>query len=494
MNSALPGLAALCFTLSPLALQDCAQAQEGTGKPPSPAAQDEAAAVRAPGGDRLLNAWLRDQSPSWNSWDIGGHVRVQYDAKQNAGSFPDSVPDRDFIRMGQDNDNDFWLFREKVHVGYTHDWFTGFAEVRDSWTSGDDRDPSPFTDRLDLHQAYVRFEDFHTFPLSLKVGRQQFSYGDERLVEIADWNNLERVFDAVKARCEVPGFWVDGFASHYVIPDDEHFNVPNSHDLFCGVYASARAVPWQDTDLYFFSRNVDAASANVVNTAGTGPGKRDVYTVGLRMKSLPGKLAGWDYGTEIAGQWGRVTQGGQDLKHEAYVVDVMGGYTWTDAAGSPRLGFDFVFGSGDHDPNDGRHETFELLFGAAHKFYGIMDVTGVRNTRNPSVNLTVKPLEKLTIRTDYLMFWLADTNDLSYAEIGKGRTANGYGIHPGFDSYFGSEIDLVATYAPTPCASVQAGYSHFFVGDYVRQSVDSVAANGGAVDADYFYMMVTFNF
>jgi hypothetical protein len=41
---------------------------------------------------------------------------------------------------------------------------------------------------------------------------------------------------------------------------------------------------------------------------------------------------------------------------------------------------------------------------------------------------------------------------------------------------------------------VQAGYSHFFVGDYVKQSVDSVPANGGAVDADYFYMMGTFHF
>lgn len=63
-----------------------------------------------------------------------------------------------------------------------------------------------------------------------------------------------------------------------------------------------------------------------------------------------------------------------------------------------------------------------------------------------------------------------------------------------FISFFGSEVDLVANYAATSWLSVQARYSHFFVGDYIRQSVNNVAANGGTVDANYFYMLAKFNF
>ena len=40
--------------------------------------------------------------------------------------------------------------------------------------------------------------DPKAFPLTLKVGRQILSYGDERLIGAFDWNNFGRTFDAVK--------------------------------------------------------------------------------------------------------------------------------------------------------------------------------------------------------------------------------------------------------------------------------------------------------
>lgn len=443
----------------------------------------------------LLNDWLRGESDAFDVWNIGGQMRAQYDVKANHGAFPDPAPDKDFIRNGVDNDSDILYLRMKVHAGYRQDWFNVFVEGRDSSTAGDERDPNPFDDRFDLHQAYVNIGNPKGFPVSLKVGRQQMTYGDERFVEVADWSNLERTFDAAKLRYESDEFWVDGFLSHYVIPDNGSFNNANWHDLFSGVYASTRSlIPRQETQLYFLAHDVDPASAAYSKTGGTGPTARDVFTVGTRVKSLPGQFHGWDYGAEIAGQFGSVNQGGRRLEHEALAADVLGGYTWSNTIGSPRVGIDFTYGSGDSNPNDNKHGTFDLLFGAAHKFYGIMDVTGLRNTISPSINFSLKPVEHLTLRTDYFLYWLADVNDLSYTEVGKGRTASGYGIHPGFSSHLGSEIDLVANYAAASWLNLQAGYSHFFVGDYIRQSVESVPANGGAVDADYFYVQTKFNF
>ncbi len=66
----------------------------------------------------------------------------------------------------------------------------------------------------------------------------------------------------------------------------------------------------------------------------------------------------------------------------------------------------------------------------------------------------------------------------------------GYGINPTYGNYVGSELDLVATYAIRPYASAQAGYGHFFVGDYVKRSLSAI----GSSDADFVYVQVLFNF
>ena len=48
------------------------------------------------------------------------------------------------------------------------------------------------------------------------------------------------------------------------------------------------------------------------------------------------------------------------------------------------------------------------------------------------------------------------------------------------------------TYNFTSYAQVQGGYGHFFVGDYVK---DSLSAPGfGSVDANYLYLQTKFTF
>jgi len=39
----------------------------------------------------------------------------------------------------------------------------------------------------------------------------------------------------------------------------------------------------------------------------------------------------------------------------------------------PRLGIDYCYASGDDDPVDGSHETFEPAFGSRDRYYGWMN-------------------------------------------------------------------------------------------------------------------------
>ncbi|MCX7826287.1 MAG: alginate export family protein [Verrucomicrobiae bacterium] len=490
-------LGSFLLAVSPLAAsgQDSAPAVQT-----NPGISATAPAAKTPNKSAgLLNDWLCEQSPTFNAWDVGGELRVRYEVKDNAGSWPD----RDFIRRGQDNDNDYLLLRQRVHVGYTPEsWVNVYVEGRNATAEYDKRNPSPERDEMDLHQAYIALGDARQFPLLFKAGRQELLYGDQRFVGVSDWGNLRRAFDAAKLRFENEDFWVDAFMGRVVMPDDERFNVDNDHDWFSGLYASSqKPLLWQETQLFFLSRNVGARSADVVTTTGKGAGARDVYTIGTRWKSLPGKLGGWDYGVEVAGQLGSVslTNPGEDqtaMRHDlkAFGVFVSGGYTWTNVWSSPRLSAGFDYGTGDEDASDKDTQTFQNLFGTLHGVYGQMDLFGARNMQIPRVSFSFKPAKGLTIAVDYLMFWMADTHDYLYPESAGGRDENGYGIHPKYDSFVGSELDVVVTYALKTFGDVQAGYGRYFVGDYIKQSVGSVAGNGGAVDANWFYVQARFNF
>jgi hypothetical protein len=113
----------------------------------------------------------------------------------------------------------------------------------------------------------------------------------------------------------------------------------------------------------------------------------------------------------------------------------------------------------------------------------------------------VKPLPRLTLTGDYHAFLLADTHDNFYTVAGArrgglgnppGGAGTGYGINSSYGSYVGSEVDVTATFVLEPHSVLQVGYGHFFVGDYVRQSLS--APTVGSTDANWFYAQLNFNF
>lgn len=448
----------------------------------------KAASAASPG---LINEWFRQQDPAFSAWDVGGQFRLRYEDKDDAGF----VANRDFLKS-RDNDNGFLLLREKLHIGYKPTpWLGLYAEARNSTADFDKRpSPSPDTDKGDLHQAYVSLGDPKKFPVTLKAGRQELLYGDERFVGIGDWSNTGRVFDAAKLRFENDFLWADAFAGRVVVPRDNHFNIANDYDWFWGVYGSTRKlVPWQDTELYFLSRNVEVGSPNAVATGIGGVTARDIYTIGTRWKSVPGKLGGWEYSTELAGQFGSISSAGGGIDHEAFSADATVGYTWSKAHGTPRLGAGYTYASGDDDPNDTVNHTFEGLFGTNHKFYGVMDLWGLRNIHSARALASWKPWKPLTLSSEFHLIWLAEGNDFLYPESGAGRSGNGYGRNPQFSRFVGSELDIVGSYALKSYADLQLGYGHFFVGDYIKQSAQSAPANAGAVDANWVYVQLRIN-
>jgi len=460
--------------------------------------------LTAPDGQAgLVNDWLRSQSSLFSAWDFGGQFRARYEHAEFLGPV-------NFSAAGGHTSDSRMLLRTLVHVGYNPmPWLSVYAEGRDSRGYGDELNPNPDLDTMDLHQAFVQLGNPQLFPVVARVGRQELIYGDERLIGQSDWTNVRRTFDAAKLRYEVEGFWVDAFVSHPVVVWNDHFNESDGQDWFSGIYASTtKIIPWQESEFYFLARNTGTGSPQFYGPppAPQGATPRDIYTVGAHFKSLPGKLHGWDYNFEAAGQFGRfkeTTSGaptsvaGRNLVQQAYAAVASVGYTWTNAPGKPRAGLEYLYSSGDSNPTDGKHETFDNLFPTNHRQFGMMDIFSWENDQILRFMGSIQPLEALTLAADYRLVWLADTHDSFYTNKGARRggltstDGTGYGINPNFSSYVGSEIDLVATYAIRRWASLQCGIGHFFTGDYVKSSLAGI---GGARDATFGYVQFTFNF
>ena len=279
------------------------------------------------------------------------------------------------------------------------------------------------------------------------------------------------------------------------------FDDSDAADNFGGIYFSTTFISKQTTDFYVFYRDKDDNQpdldpTNRTDPQGTwnGPAAR-FATIGARVKSKPGALCGWDYTGELAFETGDVwvtDKQSQRMNLTALALHISGGYTVEQCAWKPRLGLEYDYATGDDNPNDNDFQSFQNLFPSNHDKYGFMDEFSWRNIHDARAQFNIKPIKKLDLEFDYHAFWLADTHDYWYRSNGistlRTRTPDGRDVRTiGAGNFAGQEIDLTATYELTKNVKLQAGYSHFFAGDYLRDT-------GPDSDADFGYVMTTFSF
>lgn len=439
--------------------------------------------------------------------------RMRWELRQNT---------YDFNSSRNVSTDDGWLL-QRFRLGLRYEpesWVRFYAQGQDTREFWGKREKVPFVvgaegdDPFDLRQAFVELGNPAQFPLTLKVGRQELAYGDERLIGVSDWNNFNRTFDAVKIRWadEAHAFSVDAFAAHVVTiagtgpseNDDLNFNGPDWHDTLAGLYASSTWLPFQTTEAYFIYRNKTENGPiyldDLGNLARPYDVRQEVYTVGLRAKSTPGKLSGFDYEVEGAYQFGRdagrigsAYPNASDtmLKHEAFAAMARGGYTFENVPLKPRLGLEYDIASGDSDPNDSKDESFLNLFPTNHKFYGYMDLFAWKNVHDVSLNLRCSPAANVSVQVDGHAFWLYSNEDAWYRANATTQVRPVTAAARDANLFAGTELDLTVSYNPFPWLKLLGGYSHFFAGRYLA---DTQTAAAGADDADFGYLQATVTF
>ncbi len=419
--------------------------------------------------------------------------RLRFEVRDNNFDFADSIHSQ--------TDDAYLLQRFRIGVAIKPtDWLKIYAQGQDSREIDSDRPNIPGAfgaegdDTFDLRQGYIQIGPKW---LNVTAGRQILSYGDERLVGGFDWNNFSRTFDAVKIHFQQPKYSIDAFTSTVVnIYRDSYnqsdlFNGSETHreQVLSGVYFSTSVLDFQSTDVYALV--LDQQNALPTTPAITSPapsngvtGKRtDFITLGTRIKADPKKLHGFEYEGEFAFQTGQVR--GLDLT--AFAIHAGLGYNFLNTPWKPRIFAEYNFASGDEDATDNDIQTFQNLFPTNHKFYGYMDLFSWQNIHNPELSLRVSPCSKVTAQLDGHAFFLATTEDSWYRANGVTTVRPLNAAARNASSYVGAELDFTVTYTPVKQLSFQAGYSHFFAGDYLQET-------GQHDGADFGYVMATLNF
>lgn len=401
---------------------------------------------------------------------VGGQIRTRAEMTDNDADFNDTTADR----------NDFTLMRVRLSADVAVEKrIRAYVELQDARQWGGEvaalGSANTLSDNqgVDLHQGYAEF----TCPKGgkkIRLGRQEMNLGDQRLVGSFDWSNNGRSFDGIRFTCSagccqgaLDVFWFTVNETNKVDTDQ---SLGGIHKSFVGV------LPGGEVDVYYLLKKNGTQAAGEKGTLGS----TTVHTLGGRVAGRCVKDA-LDYGLEAALQQGEVN--GDDLSAYTYCVRL--GYTAKGVAWKPRVGVEWNTASGDDNPADGDAGTFDNLYPTNHQFYGYADLVGLQNVQDIALAVSAHPAKRCRVGLAYHVFSLAEEKGAWYRSNGTALLQDATGIS---GDEIGNEIDLTFGHKVSGNVDVEAGYSLFLPGDFVKK------ANGTDDDTTFGYVQVNVGF
>jgi hypothetical protein len=381
------------------------------------------------------------------------------------------------ISFKQDNRDLYLLTRVRIDVKVrATDWLKFMAEGQDAhalWRNQKPEGP-PYQDTFDLRQGYVELGNTETGSLGLRFGRQVLAFGDQRLIGPSNWSNTSRTFDGFHADFRRNGYRVDAIAVSVVDIREGHFNGHTPGNNLYGAYGKLeRLIPSATIEPFFFWRR----ESGLTTEAGS-PGILNFGTFGIRWA---GRLPdGFDYSTEMARQVGSL---GTD-SISAWAGHWELGYTLAGVRANPRVLAEFNYATGDHNPNDGRRQTFDQLYPTAHEKYGMADEVGWKNIEHLRAGVELKPKPGWMVSIKENVWWLADSHDALYntsshpvAYVPNGTAGR----------YVGQELDVFTSYSLPHQVLIGSGFGRIFPGTFLRN-----ATSGTPLNVYYTFASYTF--
>lgn len=396
---------------------------------------------------------------------LGGEIRERYEVFSNYNWGKGPQTDDGYLLQR-------YMVHADLHLGPNVRFFTQFKSGLEDGRNGGPRPPDK--DEFDLHQAFLDVtahldsED----ALTLRLGRQELSYGSQRLISPREGPNVRQSFDGARAIVYRNEWRIDGFLTRPVETNpgifDDH---PDPAKLFWGVYAvhPLPIVPGGNIDFYYLGLIRKSATFN------QGTAREERHSIGTRFW---GAKEGWDYNSEFIYQFGSFGSG--DIS--AWTAGSDTGYTFASVPLTPRIGLKADIASGDGNPQNPNLGTFNGLFPRG-AYFSETDLIGPANIIDLHPSLGLLLTKHVQFTADWDFFWRESTGDGIYGvavnPVRSGQRSNA--------SYIGSQVQAKIDWQLNRHLVFAAAYAHFFAGEFLKETPPGK-------DVDYFSAWATYRF
>ncbi len=383
--------------------------------------------------------------------------------------------------------------RTRLHVGYNMYRLKFGLALQDVRVWGQDvstinRTTSPDNNALMLHEAWAELlltdTTLKNEALSLKIGRQELVYDDQRLIGNLDWLQQGRRHDAAVLKYETKAWMVHLAAAfnqnkenasgtiYNSTPAGNYTSSTNGGSMYKSMqflYAGRKLKSGSASFLFFtdqFSKyRMDSANGGTVKTFEQGSWGR--ATTGFYVTNQFNKTG---VTASAYYQFGK-TATSQNLSAALLSASAQYAFNKKLVAGG---GIDYTSGGSNANTSN----TFDPLYGTPHKFWGLMDyfyaasAFGKGGLTDYYVKAKYKASDKFLLSTDVHQF-------NSGSSIGTGDNKRN----------FGQEIDIVGTYTLTKQIAIEGGYAHFFATSLLTSPAVKNVANAKS-NANWAYVMI----
>jgi hypothetical protein len=393
--------------------------------------------------------------------DFGGQARLRYEN------------DDGFTLKGYEPGGHDQLLLERVRLELSARFKEGprlFLQLQDAhafltrFTDEDFPQSSPIADTLDIRQLYVEWLGIGGSPFGFRVGRQQISYGDQRVFGPGNWGNTGRfAWDAAMLKIDTAGFAAELWIGKYLRYESAAWPDPSVNGFLTFVaYTQIKKLPFRLDLFYVLKRD---SSGKVAGESGIG--NLLSHTIGLQVEGHAFDVL--DASATFAAQLGRYGNDTLRAFGASGKLGVTVPVSWT-----PRLGGQYTWGSGDSNPKDGVHETFDGVYGGRDiYFYGYMNLFFWANLRDAEIDFSFQPQRALAFYVEYHHFRLDQAADAWYTTGLKAFWQDSTGSS---GTALGDEVDFRVVWTLWNHLELMTGGGRFFPGSFIKNTGPAAGA------------------
>ncbi|HEY6141793.1 MAG TPA: alginate export family protein [Flavobacterium sp.] len=406
---------------------------------------------------------LASQNEAKAQLTVTGQIRPRTELREGQGT----------LQKSGDDSALFTSQRTRLNVGYTGYRFKAFLALQDVRVWGQDqssinKNTTEVNNGIMLHEAWTELILNDTVSkyqnISLKIGRQEIAYDDQKVLGGLDWLQQARRHDAIVLKFANKG-WIADIGAAFNQNKEQNVNT-------------------------LYNGNPPTTAGYTAGTNGIGTMYKSFQYAYLGKKFFFGDvsllffkddfnkyttIAGVK--TPVSGVWSRTTSGIYYNANITRKINLTGSYYYqggrnkdsrTLSANLASItstvqlgrklyigpGVDFLSGTDGTKAvtADSRSNLFDPLYGTPHKFWGGMDYFyaasgfGSQGLLNYFLKAKYNAKDNLTFFADLHCFQSANT-----VSNGAGGTRT---------PYLGTELDLKVSYNFTKMINVEAGYSY----------------------------------